>query len=464
MQVLNSACFGLYFNVGDITISANREEIHYTEKTKTTLINRVNELIEDFTQTFNAEINKEKSFFDALVKFNGIYSHNGNIGTLISDQVEYNGIKLHHMVNMSGNDYVKVESFYDENGAFKHCRKGNISLNQLEFAKVLENDEKLRAAPLAKMKSLYYNTPQADRGDFQYYVVSFIGNNTKGITNPEPLIKKANDWKKEHYFDHFGFKKTSTIPKGALPKNAHIVKCAKTAVYREMRIDPTFGQAILVEHEDYEDALTGYYVMSTDGHVIIGNHSFLLRDRYEVRKTTSKLREIFKYLKIDKLIILSQKNRRVLEVNKNLIPLDRDILNVIVKSIDKTKLKEYTDYMKSNKISSIGFVELLQRHKQLASKINENSWLAGKLKLLDGVKSYMNTDDYKLYNSYFDAFSDLIHAHHKVSVEGSSDPEDNFGEKYPLLNGYNRYGNYSVSEEKYVEHAIEYINVIDTKN
>lgn len=466
LSVLDNACFGLYFNTGDISISANREEIHYTEKTKAILAQRVNEVVVDFAARFNDEINKKKTFLEALLAFNNIGDENRTIGKLISDAISWNGIKLHEIHSITGDcgDYVKVEAFYTHQGAFKQCRKSSVTIHNLNPANVYLNDEPLRGAPLAKIKSMYYHSKDKDK--FEIYVISFATNNLKTlgtVIDPKVIIKKVDEWKIKNAVDHFGFKKTSSIPKSAIPKGANVASGpkAKLARYRELKFDAS-GNLNLIEYEDYETDLKGYYIMSHDGYITVGGgQSFLIRDRYELRRLTGRVKYLFKHLNIDKIIILSKRNASVVQNNTTIVPLKKDIYDDIVKSFDVNKLKEYVKYNMENTMSSHNFVSMLLGKASFISKLHPGGNFAKKIHTINNLKTYFASPTHAEVKDQFSEFGGLIHDIHKVKVSDNDNSSEKINTRYPLLASYTSY--YITDHDKYLEHAIEYINLVDSK-
>lgn len=162
MKVLERSCIGLSFDVGDITISANREEIQYTEKTRATLANRVNEMVNDFSSKFATIIQTKPTFLDALISFNSICKDNDVIAQLIADKIEWNGIKIHQMDTIqSHGKAVKIERFFEERGVLKHKKSAYVSLDKhlidtsaltSRLSSIYINDEPRRAAQLEKFK------------------------------------------------------------------------------------------------------------------------------------------------------------------------------------------------------------------------------------------------------------------------------------------------------------------------
>lgn len=464
MDVLNCACFGLYFGIGDITISANREEIQYTEKTRNELAKRVNEMVEDVASKFSDTIQQEKTFIGALLKFNGICRDNSIIAKLINDAVEWNGIKLHEMTQLGSHaNTVKIENFFGEGGKLCHRKSVYISIDgKSDLKNIYVNDEPLRGAPRAKFESMYHRS--TDKDNFDVYVISFHTNNTKGLNQAEldAANTRIRKWKKESYIDSFNFPKTSSVKKTAYPKGVPTIKTktGKMVKYRSMKLNT---EIYLEEHEDFDSTLAGYYVINYDGNVRMGGQHFNIRDRYETRRMSSRFSLIIKHLKIDSVLVFTPKYIKLIQENKALIPLPADIQDQIVKAVDVSKFKEYIDYLDSDRSYNHDFFKLLKPETHMNSFIPKSK-VRKKLESMVKSTTYRESADYKAVEPLYREFSGTISAVYKLAPKNSTeDPEEPFNNRYPLLSSSHRYGyaNDEKEREKFIEHAISYINLVD---
>jgi hypothetical protein len=463
MAVLNSSCFGLYFNIGDITISANREEIQYTEKTKNTLATRVNEMVSEIASKFSDTIQQEPTFIDALMKFNDISKENDVIAKLISNSVEWNGTKLHRINQLNTMDKaVKIENFYYDDGKLCHIRNAYVHLeNKDKFKKIYINDEKLRGAPISKMRGLFYSSSKSDQESFDVYVISYQTNNPKGLSQQE--IDNANvsinKWNKENFIGLMDLQTTSSIKKSIIPKGISQPKViGKLVTYRELKLNVGSDYAVTIEHEDIDSTLSGYYTLIHEGRFSIGGSRYNIRDSWEMRNLHRRLKLVLSHLKVDKILLFTQKYTKNISENKNLIHLPIDISKDIVNSFDSNKIKEYTKYVRGDKMYNHEFFKLLSPMKHM-DRFNVGSKIREKLESMLHNEKYIATQEYKEMNSLYEEFNHVIKDLYKVDGDSTQD-EDSFSKKYPLLSD-RYYGYHTSSNETFVEHAINYINFVD---
>jgi len=458
IKVLNHACFGLYFGIGEISISANREEIHYTEKTRKILANRVCEMIDEIASKFSVTLEKEETFVDALIKFNEICEDNTTISRLLCYAVEWNGIKMDNVTHFTSKQgAIKIQNFFYEGGTLKRINQSTVNISKENLKKIYVNDEPLRAAPTAKLESMFYKS--ADRENFDVYVISFQTNNPKGlsVTEIDTANKSIQEWKTKNFFNHIELPKISSIQKGAYTRTASAKAPGKIVKYRELSVTQNGCYPNVIEHEDYDNTLSGYYVINDNGFWLFGSH-INMRDKYDLRNMQKKLSIVLKHLKVDKILVFTPKYLPLIAKNPNLRKLENSIADDIVNTLDINKLKEHSDYMKHNN----------DRH-EFISHFNVDKYMTrltaknGFKKIVESFvkqKTYSNTPEYHEMSLMFSEFGQAIEKVHKLKVVHESN--DDFSNKYPLLANFSRYHlNHNENAEVFMDHAIQYINLID---
>jgi hypothetical protein len=460
MGVLNSSCFGLYFDIGEITISANREEIQYTEKTKETLAKRVNDMVSEVASEFSSTIQQEPTFLDALMKFNEICQSNNVIGKLINNSVEWNGTKLHTLYHISALDtIIRIDNFFNDDGKLRHNKTHTIHLSNKDILeKIYINDEKLRGPPLSKIRSLYYSSSELEQDTFDIYVISYRTNNTKGLSANDISMSntKINKWNSDHFISLLELSTVSSIKKlSNIPKDIKINK-EKNIPYRKLKInnDCSFIQ----EHEDVNTNISGYYTIISDGRFSICGQAFNTRDGWSIRHIKNKLSLIFDYLKINEILLFTPKQAdSITKDNTKLMPLSKNLPYKIVESYDINKIKKYIEYIKTTNMYSHRFFNILTPsiHKE---KFNKDSKVYQKLQSMIDNESYIKSLDFNSIDSLFKEFGYFVREMYKFD---ESHDEDSFSNKYPLLD--DRYYNNS-NNERLIEHAIAYINLVDNQN
>lgn len=460
MKVLNNSCFGLYFDIGDITISANREEIQYTEKTRKVLANRVNELVEDVASKFSDTIQKETTFLNALLKFNAICQENRVIGDLLQNAIKWNEIQLNRTSRI---DYsfncAKIERFYHDTSGLNHRKNVSIEITPENIANCYVNDEPRRGAPINKMRSLYYSCK--DKTTFDVYVISYHTNNPVGLT--QQVIDQSNKniklWKSKFYIDNLDMKKVSSIVLCALPKIARPVKStAKLVKFKKISFaTPTSDCVIVQDHEEYDDTVTGNYIFSREGRIQLCSSHYNMRDSWDMRNFAKRLRIVFKYLKIDSILVFTPKFESLVLANKGLVLL-KDISDEIVRKSDIVKIKEYADYIR-NHTNVPEFISMFDPNNR--SKLTAKNGFKDLLEVYNSYKSYSSSKNYNEMQEFFSEFRSNIETVLNIKIDKISN-ELTFHETYPLLTHLSRYNfNNTGDRERYMEHAIRYINQVD---
>lgn len=93
-RLATSLSGGLYFEIGDVMVSANREELQYTERTKKAIIEKFNQVIEELVHEVTAIIeNEEMSFWDRRLKLHEFVS---TTGMPLAREYREAGWGLHH--------------------------------------------------------------------------------------------------------------------------------------------------------------------------------------------------------------------------------------------------------------------------------------------------------------------------------------------------------------------------------
>lgn len=127
----------IYFNIGELTLSANREHIHFDEKTQSLIKDRLKSIIETIETEAQNKINTCTCLSDAEITLNDIQSVFVNI---ISNNSKFtwNGIALNGIVikNIPSLQHVRILNF-----SYAKNRKGVLTLSQEQVSRlVISND------------------------------------------------------------------------------------------------------------------------------------------------------------------------------------------------------------------------------------------------------------------------------------------------------------------------------------
>ena len=104
----------LLFEVGELSLSANRESLDYNDKTILAIIDRLEEVIQDINNKLSDEVNKKSDLFQAA-KY--VAELRGSLGSNLVKDVEWNNIKIDHRLNITHKSQrVSLFEFESDNG------------------------------------------------------------------------------------------------------------------------------------------------------------------------------------------------------------------------------------------------------------------------------------------------------------------------------------------------------------
>ena len=152
------------------------------------------------------------------------------------------------------------------------------------------------------------------------------------------------EWKTKHFFNHIELPKTSSIQKSAYTRTPTFKTPGKIVKYRELSVTQNGCYPNVIEHEDYDNTLSGYYVINNEGFYFFGSH-INIRDKYDLRNMQKKLAIVLKHLKVDKILVFTPKYLPLIAKNPNLIKIENNIADDIVNTLDVNKLKIHADYV-----------------------------------------------------------------------------------------------------------------------
>jgi hypothetical protein len=138
--------------------------------------------------------------------------------------------------------------------------------------------------------------------------------------------------------------KTSSIQKSAYTRTPTFKTPGKIVKYRELSVTQNGCYPNVIEHEDYDNTLSGYYVINNEGFYFFGSH-INIRDKYDLRNMQKKLAIVLKHLKVDKILVFTPKYLPLIAKNPNLIKIENSIAEDIVNTLDVNKLKIHADYV-----------------------------------------------------------------------------------------------------------------------
>lgn len=94
LYITSHSVFALYFNIGEISLSANREQVFLDKKTQAKIKERFDEISSDIKQSVSSKINQCKNYWEALITYSqDICVNFTNIKFL--GPMTWNGLNLH---------------------------------------------------------------------------------------------------------------------------------------------------------------------------------------------------------------------------------------------------------------------------------------------------------------------------------------------------------------------------------
>lgn len=294
-RALSELAIRLDFNTGEIDVSATREDLDYTARTKQILIDAIEDCLDNLQQTVNDQVNQAPSLLEATFSWRNQQNAYAN---LVNTPL-WNGTKLFphildtHMRNWNGDfdDFFKEAGLIDAKGnpmhhavASDYFKVANYILagtNQVETKKRNYRKAVDREVRIAKNITYVYNdtgraTPHKMR------LLTILNQNpghTLCVVTPKDE-KATKAWLKHWgWWDHLPYVKLSTIAKTKLPKGArgsYTIKAIKRLK------QPTYGYGRVAKWQadeslDISDGEDNIFVILKDGKPRL-NGKFVSRD------------------------------------------------------------------------------------------------------------------------------------------------------------------------------------------
>ena len=95
--LLNEVSTSIYFNIGDLEISASREALQYTDETKATILKKIKSIIKEIPVKISDNLKACKNLYQAKCIYGNLYSHGGlgsSLKTIIGNELTWNGVKI----------------------------------------------------------------------------------------------------------------------------------------------------------------------------------------------------------------------------------------------------------------------------------------------------------------------------------------------------------------------------------
>jgi hypothetical protein len=468
--------FEVDFNLGELDITASRESLEYTDKTKKAIRAKFKKVKEEIAESITNQFKISDNIFDAKALYHEVFGTYGSLGYVIRDslnnKVTWNSKVINDQIipftdkvrNLISTGKVTAR-FYSKS---RRSSKLVSESEQTRFVcekghKILINDTGSAMGVTLRLATLWNQLGEAIDGA---YVLAFKDDADKVLFNKEIGLIEKNYLKLSDYEKIEIQKVTSgnSVVSKNLKHSSQIFKFkrddarswgTKSSNWETMSINLASDSAIYVEINNFE-------ARSKDDLVSLGNGS--LKDALDQF-------ESFTGEKITDLYGIKSKTfqskKKVIKKNKNLVSLWDYMQDKLQVEFDKTAqkiidAKHWEQHQNENDGDDfVTLVERIQKHKlHEAIEDNNNSFS----QYLSAVIFYTKSDFKKvsevqnfLKNAHFDIkFKDVKPTYNLISLI------KDVREKYGLLDLFvpESYGWKYDSKDK-LQKIIEYINLID---
>ena len=478
-DTLESLCnqgFEVDFTLGELDITASRESLEYTDKTKKAIRAKFKKIKEEIAESISNQFKTCDNAFDAKALYHQVFGTYGSLGYVIRDslnnKVTWNGKVINDQIIPLGDKVRNLISTGKLTARFySKSRRSSKLVSESEETrivcekthKILVNDTDSNMGVTLRLATLWNQLGEQIEGA---YVFAFKDDATKNLFDKEiGLIEKnylkLSDYEKieiqkvasgnsivsknpKHSSQIFKFKRDDARNWGT-----------KSSNWETMSIDLANDKAIYVEINAFE-------AVSKDGLHNLGNGCLKdALDQYETF-TGDKITELYG---IKSKTFVSKK--KVIKKNKNLVNLWDYMQDKLQEEFDKTaqKIIDAKHWQQhQNESDGDDFVELVQRiqkHKLHESIEDANNSFS---QYLSAVMFYTKSDFKKvsevqdfLKNAHFDIkFKDVEPTYNLIDLM------KDVREKYGLLDVFvpESYV-WKYDSKAKLQKVIDYINLID---
>jgi len=460
----------LYFGIGELTLSANRENIHFDEKTQNIIKDRLKLIVDNICIEAQNKINKCNCLSDAEITLNDL---KGIFINVIHGDYEFfwnniplKGIIINKIQSTSQCKIIKFSNFTS--------KIGNVKLNQ----------EKRNILTISNKSPIYIHDLDGDNMPIKR--IKKLLNDNKSIESIQ-LIKFYDDsiiqdWNNTFNFNLLTTYKTSTLPipekikrvKNATASSSHseIYLFNKSSYKNSEMWLPSSFKEIMDKSLDKDDSII--YVILKDKRTGEWETSNEINENVRTKGLLTSIEDVF-----DKSIVAIRK--------KDLTKIDRTIFI----SLGQFVSEEFGRLSHEHNLSDICSVNNAMEYAFDRKYYEINTFINNNLEKIKNKESislkYFNqTINIKnKYNSYeysgdlgdpknkikkeigFLKFCHREIFKYKINIEDRKHDIINtyleFKSKYPMINYLERYSYFENNErENYVNNIINYINIMDS--
>lgn len=480
----------LFFNIGELTLSASREQLQYDENTRRCIINRLTLIKNELANQFEVQLELQKTYTDAVVFVSEFFN---NFRSFV-DKTKYKYSEYNNSYNESSGLTWQNNKIY---GSRIHLYDNfNDNLNGVSVIKFGLHASYKSSSPnyslrmaknneleITKKSVIYYN--DIDTNKISRSRIKYILENNKDITSIQLITSKKyglnkdkfiNGWKnlkadgsinqKNIAFD-LNLLDVNLLSSIIIPKIKKIKPVKSINTYKAFQFDTLFYgrhinkinkywkpiETIFDEKDCYYVVLTGKKVVNT------GNLKDLSGD---------DLRLIVEYID-PKLKVIGVKEQYISKLNNNYKPLYDLFKKQIEKSIKNLSEDEINEIISANKYKDSNvfnhidiihdnylFKYLLENHNNIQNKTNP---LFKLLSFLNNCRSIYENNIDLIHVLKFIYNEDKIEKCMNNWADTKIKLENKIKSRYPLLRHLD-VNDYYMTDKKY-NVVIDYINLVD---
>jgi hypothetical protein len=474
---LESLCnqgFEVDFELGELDITASRESLEYTDKTKKAIKAKFKKVKQEIAESISNQFKNSDNIYDVKALYQEVFGTYGSLGYIVrsslNNKIQWNGKVINDQVLPFGQTIIKkIETGDIVVRFYQKSRRSSKLVSEAENSrfvcekshKVLINDTGSNQGVTFRLATLWNQLGDEIDGA---YVVTTKTDADKNTFDKELGLVEKNYLKLSDY-EKISIQQVSSGKSSVAPKNpkhsSQIFKFkrddarnwgTKSSHWETMSIDLANDKAIYVE-------LNTFQAVAKNGTDLIGNGSFKdTLEKYE-ELTGDKIKEVYG---IKSKTFESKK--KVISKNKNLVNLWEYMEGNLREEFDKTAQlvidsKHWQDHIKED--DGDEFSDLAERINKHSSISNNNSEFA---QYLSAVMFYKKSNFKKvnevlqfLKEAEFDIkFKDVQPTYDLIKLVKA------VKEKYSMLNIFLPCVNmWQIDSKTKIEKIAEYINLID---
>jgi hypothetical protein len=431
------------FNIGDLEISASREKLQFTDRTKKTIKDKLTRITSEIATELNGKFKNCATMFDAYKLYGEVFDMGNNLyrlRNLVKNNIVFNGQKI---TSSRINFNCPTDGSYNVRAYEKTWRNKKIRSYEYQSTEcnnktmLIDNDLNVCSGIINRVHTLVDT-------DKKVFVLSYRTPADKAAFLLKSGLVDSN------------FTKLSSLPKISLATAGGSLAPKNTKhSSKEFSFDFDFASRTKNWHRKYSDFWKSEDVdVANDAGLYVIIEKFEFKNQNGMFVSPSDILNLANNMKlfginISKVYGFKMKHEEALKKNKNMINLF-DYINA-----------EMTNYFNKNKISQ-----------KIADRLEYDNWNCDWMKFIQNNKSKVSSNT--VFAKYAEIFDAMEHKKDKTildaavlqknffkSVPPTHKLEDiikNFYKTYPLSNYMSVFTNDS---SRKADAIIQYVNLID---